>query len=73
MVSYDPKVTAFVNSLGYPAPLTMQGITAERIFEGFQTFIKDREKFAQALVKQREELVKAAQANIDVLAGCLGQ
>ena len=73
MVAYDPKVTAFANVLGYSAPPSMQGITAERIFNGFQTFIKDRDRAAEALVRKREELRKAAMGNIDLLRSALGE
>lgn len=71
MVSYDPKVTAFANSLGYASPPSIQGLTADRLFNGFQTFIKDRERTATAIRAKREELAKAAQANIDALRACL--
>jgi len=72
MVSYDPKVTAFSNALGFSTPPSMQGITAERIFDGFQTFIKDRDRIAASLERKREDLAKAALGNIEVLQNCLG-
>lgn len=73
MVSYDPKVTAFANVLGYSAPPNMQGITADRIFNGFQSFIKDRDRAAESLLRKREELRKAAMGNVDLLRAALGE
>ncbi len=73
MVSYDPKVTAFTNVLGLPAPPNMQGITADRIFHGFQSFISGRDKVAETLAKRKPELVAAARANIDLLKSVLGE
>ncbi len=67
MISYDPKVNAFANSIGAPSPLPIQGISAERIFEGFQSYIKDRERVSNSLLRRREELAKEARINIEVL------
>lgn len=72
MVSYDPKVTAFANMLGYPAPPMVQGATAQRLFDGFQGFIKDRERLAASLERRRAELSEAAKGNIAVLDDCFG-
>ncbi len=71
MISYDPKVTAFANAIGQPSPPSMQGLTAQRIYDGFVATIKDRERASQALVKRRDELAKQAQVNIDVLESTL--
>ena len=73
MVSYDPKVAAFSNLMGYPAPPSVQGITAQRIFDGFQTFIKDRERLAASLERRRAELAASARSNIDILDACFGK
>jgi polysaccharide pyruvyl transferase CsaB len=72
MVSYDPKVNAFANSMGFPAPLNIQGATAERIFDGFQSFVKDRERLVATVERKRDELSKQAQQNIEVLVAALG-
>ncbi|MDI9635119.1 polysaccharide pyruvyl transferase CsaB [Kamptonema cortianum] len=73
MISYDPKVTAFANVLGFSTPLPMQGISSDRIFSGFQTFIKDRERMVASLEKRQEEFVRAATGNIDALRALLGE
>ncbi|MBS1710086.1 MAG: polysaccharide pyruvyl transferase CsaB [Armatimonadetes bacterium] len=73
MVSYDPKVNAFANLMGFPAPLSVQGVTAQRIFDGFQAFIKDRDKVAASLERRRAELSTAAMANIQLLDACFGK
>lgn len=73
MVSYDPKVAAFANLMGYPAPPNVQGVTAQRIFDGFQTFIKDRDKLASSIGRRKDDLAKSARANIDILDSCFGK
>lgn len=72
MVSYDPKVTAFANSLGFPAPPKIEGLTAERLFDGFQSFIKDRERTAESVRKMRAEMAKSAEINLDALDALFG-
>jgi polysaccharide pyruvyl transferase CsaB len=72
MVSYDPKVNAFANSMGYPTPLNIQGATADRIFDGFQSFIKDRERLVANVERKRDELTQQAKQNIELLAATIG-
>jgi polysaccharide pyruvyl transferase WcaK-like protein len=72
MVSYDPKVTAFANAMGYPTPLNIEGATPERLFDGFQTFIKDRDRLVVNILRKRDELTKQAQENIEVLVSAIG-
>ena len=72
MVSYDPKVNAFANSMGYPTPLNIQGATADRIFDGFQSFIKDRERLVANVERKRDELTQLAKQNIELLAATIG-
>lgn len=73
LIAYDPKVSAFANVMGFSSPPTMQGINANRIFDGFQTYIKNREKVVQSLERKREDQRKLAQANIDILRETLGE
>lgn len=72
MVNYDPKVAAFANVMAWPTPPNMQGITADRIFNGFQTFIKDREKLAATTTNRRAEQIDLAKQNIELLRQALG-
>ncbi|MCU0315625.1 MAG: polysaccharide pyruvyl transferase CsaB [Fimbriimonadaceae bacterium] len=67
MVSYDPKVAAFSNALGFSAPPSIQGLTVERVFDGFQSFIKEKERTAASLERKVSELAQSALLNIDVL------
>jgi len=71
MVSYDPKVSAFANAIGVPTPLTMQGLTAQRLFDGFVSSNKDRERASATLLKRRDELAKQAALNIDAMESAL--
>ena len=72
MISYDPKVSAFCNNMGFPAPPKIEGLTADRVLHGFTDFIKDRDRLAASLEKRREEQAKAAQGNIDAFSTALG-
>ncbi len=73
MVSYDPKVNAFANAMGMSAPQDIRTTTAERIFEGFQTMIKDKEALVAKIRKQNDEFSILAQENIDALVTTLGR
>jgi polysaccharide pyruvyl transferase CsaB len=73
LVNYDPKVAALANVLGAPTPPTVQGLTAQRLFEGFQGFVKDRDRVSQALRKRRDELAAQAMANIEALDALLAR
>ena len=72
MVSYDPKVVAFANAMGYPPPQNIEEATAERVFDGFQSFIRDRERLVANVLRKRDELAKSAQENIEVLVSAVG-
>lgn len=71
MVAYDPKVTAFANAIGAPTPPMMQGLTAQRLFDGFTSSLKNRDQVSANLLKRRDELAKEAALNIDVLESTL--
>ncbi len=73
MVAYDPKVSAFANAIGSPTPPTMQGLTAQRLMDGFVAFIKDRDRTSHALVRRRDELAAEAMQNIDALEAALAR
>jgi len=72
MVSYDPKVAAFAKMLDVGNALAMEGLTAQRVFEAFMAFQKERERNVKVIQRKREELRLAAQTNIDILKDALG-
>ncbi|HRF59416.1 MAG TPA: polysaccharide pyruvyl transferase family protein [Fimbriimonadaceae bacterium] len=67
MLAYDPKVTAFAASANLPSPPGMQGMTPQRIMDGFMLFYKERDKIAAQLARRRDEMVKLSQQNIQYL------
>lgn len=67
MVSYDPKVTAFAKSIDGPQALPIEGLSAQRLFENFQSFIKDRDRYAQIIDRKRSELTRQAMVNVQVV------
>ena len=67
MVSYDPKVDAFARQLGIGNAAPFKGATAQRVFESFTRFMKDRERNVAIIEKKRDEMAALALENIDVL------
>jgi polysaccharide pyruvyl transferase CsaB len=73
MVSYDPKVTAFAKLMDLGAALSTENLTAARLFETFQSFIKDRDRNQKVLDRKLEEQKASAQTNIELLEASLGR
>ncbi len=71
MIAYDPKVTAFANAFGLPTPLTMQGITAQRILDGYIAMQEQAEKSAAGFGSKCEEAKRQALANVEILVECV--
>jgi polysaccharide pyruvyl transferase CsaB len=71
MVSYDPKVAAFAKMLEFGTALSIEGLTAQRLFEAYKAFSKDRQRNLKILERKREELRQSAQVNIEVLLSTL--
>ncbi len=71
MLSYDPKVAAFASEAGLPSALPMNSLSASRVFEVFQTMMKQREQSAERLLARRETLRQQAMLNIEVLQNCV--
>ncbi len=67
MLSYDPKVSAFASEAGLPSALSMNSLTAARVFESFQALMKQREEIAGRIQQRRATLRQQAMANIEVL------
>lgn len=71
MISYDPKVTALAKLLELaPAP-SIDGLTADRLFENFMSFLKDRERNMKIVERKRAEMKAAALVNVQGLRECL--
>ncbi len=66
MVTYDPKVTAFANQMDFPT-VSLEGLTADRLWDSFQRFEQDRNRLMALLDKKRPEQVALAKRNIDIL------
>lgn len=70
MVSYDPKVTAFAKLLGTGSALGLEnGLTATRLLEAFLQHTKDRDRNLKILERKREELIRLAEGNVEVVRG----
>jgi polysaccharide pyruvyl transferase CsaB len=72
MVSYDPKVSAFAHMLDIGAAPTMEGITAQRIYDLFVQHIKSRERNEKIVERKVEDLRKQAMINIELFNQMLG-
>jgi polysaccharide pyruvyl transferase WcaK-like protein len=67
MVSYDPKVVAFSKMMDLGTPLSIQGLTAQRLYDTFVSFQKDRDRNARLVERKREDLRKLAELNIELV------
>lgn len=71
MISYDPKVTAFANLLDLGSALSIEGLTAQRLFENFMSFTKERERILKVLTRRQAELREQAELNVEAVVECL--
>ncbi|HVT12278.1 MAG TPA: polysaccharide pyruvyl transferase CsaB [Fimbriimonadaceae bacterium] len=71
MVSYDPKVAAFAKLLEIGTAPSIEGLTAQRLYDMFVQHMKDRERNEKLLERKIAELRKAAQLNIELLESTL--
>lgn len=67
MVSYDPKVAAFAKMLDIGTAPSIEGLTAQRLFDLFVDHLKSRERNEKIVERKREELRKSAMLNIELL------
>lgn len=74
MISYDPKVAAFGKMLDLSTPVSVDGLSAQKLFENFMSFQKDRDRFARIIERKREEFRQAAMVSIEaVVEGLKGR
>lgn len=71
MVSYDPKVTSFAKMMDLPPAPAIEGLTAQRLYDGVTAFLKDAERNKKLMEKKREEQRRLAQVNIEAVRSCL--
>jgi polysaccharide pyruvyl transferase CsaB len=71
MVSYDPKVTAFANQIGAPAPLHVEGLEEGRLIHAVQEFLREKDQRTASLLAAREKLRRDAEAGVQALAQLL--
>ena len=71
MVSYDPKVTAFSKMLDIGTSLSVEGLTAQRLYDTFVEHQRSRERNQKILERKREELYKLAMLNVELLEQAL--
>jgi polysaccharide pyruvyl transferase CsaB len=67
MVSYDPKVTAFAKLLDIGPALSIEGLTAQRLYDTYLDHQRSRERNQKIIERKREDLRKLAMVNIDLL------
>lgn len=67
MVSYDPKVAAFAKLMELPFAASVEGLSAQRLFEQFMAFQKERERNVKIVARKRDEMVNLARQNIDIV------
>lgn len=71
MLSYDPKVSAFAKLMQMHEAPMVESMNAQRLFDQFERFLKDREANVRVLLHQRADLMPLARKNIEVLESVL--
>ena len=67
MINYDPKVAAFSKMMELGTPLSVQGLTAQRLMDTFTSFQRDRERNGRLVERKRDEMRKLAQLNVELI------
>lgn len=67
MIAYDPKVSAFAKMLDLDTAVSIDGLSAQKLFENFTKFQKDRERHVRIIERKREEFRQLAMVNIDAV------
>jgi len=67
MISYDPKVAAFSKLLDLGNALPVEGLTAQRLYDRYIEFQKDRDRNKAAMDRKLQEMVKLAGQNIELI------
>lgn len=74
MVAYDPKVLAFGKMLDIGTPVSVEGLSAQKLFDNFTAFQKDRDRHQRVLERKREEFRQLAMVNVEtVIDGLKGR
>lgn len=66
MVSYDPKVAAFARELDASPVVPLEGITPARLFAAYEDYVRALPKLRTAVARRREEMVRAAETNVEL-------
>ncbi|MBI1332481.1 MAG: polysaccharide pyruvyl transferase CsaB [Armatimonadetes bacterium] len=66
MLNYDPKVAAFARQIDIGPALTIEGLTAPRLFEAFMEHHKAKDAHKVVILKKREELREQAMKAIEL-------
>jgi polysaccharide pyruvyl transferase CsaB len=67
MVSYDPKVTAFAQLLDVGTAPSVEGLTAQRLYDMFIEHQRNRERNEKIMERKMAELRKKAMQNVELL------
>jgi len=71
MVSYDPKVSAFAKMLDIGSAPSIDGLTAQRLYELFITHQQSRERNEKVMARKIVELRRSSMMNIELLEQAL--
>ncbi len=67
MISYDPKITGYARTMEMGNALGMEGLTATRLLDAFVSFQKDHARNLKILERKREEQIRAAEGNVEIV------
>lgn len=67
MIAYDPKISAFSASLGLPSPLSLDGLTPQKLWEAFRRFESERKKWDREIQPRVAHLRELARKNVSIM------
>ncbi|MFN8140306.1 MAG: polysaccharide pyruvyl transferase CsaB [Fimbriimonadales bacterium] len=71
MIAYDPKVTAFCNLLELPAPVSLENLTGDKLWQAFMAFERDRDRILALIELKKDEQTSLALKNVNILQQAL--
>jgi polysaccharide pyruvyl transferase CsaB len=70
-ISYDPKVQSFADDAGIPTACDIRGATVETIQAATEDLLNRRAEFSSALAARRNEYVRLARRNVELVKATL--
>jgi polysaccharide pyruvyl transferase CsaB len=71
MIAYDPKVSAFAKLMDNGPAMSLDNLTAARLFDAYTDFTRRKDLAVTITKKKRDEMAKLALGNVEVVRDAL--